>query len=179
MTSTPRRIALALTLIAFARALDGVIGYHADIVSGQFISRVEMAAIGFEVLLGTVTVAATLIAMGKLRARATSGPAAYRPREFITGSLGAFILGMLVYLIVYPPTAWVFYTTIALAFVFGIVLLMPIDRADAPGAVALLNAWSGLAACAAGFATTNGILILVGLLTGLSGFIVWLLVRRP
>lgn len=178
MTSTPRRIALALTLIALARALDGVIGYHADITSGQFISRVEMAAIGFEVLLGTVTVAGTLVALGIFRARVTTGPVAYR-REFITGSLGAFILGMLVYLIVYPPTAWVFYTTIALAFVFGVLLLMPIDRADAPGAVALLNSASGLAACGAGFATSDGILILVGLVTGLTGFVLWLVVRRP
>lgn len=178
MTAMPQRIALVLTLGALATALVGVIEYHTAIMSGQFISRVEMTAIGFEVLLGTVTASATIIAVGKLREWVTSRPVTYRGQEFINGSAAAFIVGMLVYVIVYPPTAWAFYTTIALAFVLGVMLVMPTDGADTPVVVAALNSYSGLAAFTAGFVTNDVTLIFAGLLVGLSGSTLSLLMRK-
>ena len=91
----------------------------------------------------------------------------------------AFIAGMLAYLIVYPPTPWVFYTMIGMAFVFGAMLTMPMDAADAPAAVALLNAATGLAAAAAGFANRNGVLVMAGALLAAAGFTLSIVARTP
>ncbi len=57
------------------------------------------------------------------------------------------------------------------ALLFGIMLVLPIGGADMPVGISLLNSYSGLAACAAGFALQNNILIIAGSLVGASGII--------
>jgi NAD(P) transhydrogenase subunit beta len=49
--------------------------------------------------------------------------------------------------------------------------VVPIGGADMPVVISLLNSYSGLAACAAGFAINNNILIVAGSLVGASGII--------
>jgi len=60
---------------------------------------------------------------------------------------------------------------IALAFLLGVLLVIPIGGADMPVVIALLNSYSGLAACAAGFVIQNNVLIVAGALVGASGLI--------
>ena len=60
---------------------------------------------------------------------------------------------------------------ISLALLFGIMVVIPIGGADMPVVISLLNSYSGLAACAAGFAVNNNILIVAGALVGASGII--------
>src|SRR5439155_10785705 len=74
--------------------------------------------------------------------------------------------------------SWAFYALIGAAFVFGILLVMPIGGADMPVVVALLNSYSGLASCATGFALGNVILIISGSLDGASGFILSMLMSK-
>ena len=50
-------------------------------------------------------------------------------------------------------------------------VVIPIGGADMPVVISLLNSYSGLAACAAGFAINNIILIVAGSLVGASGII--------
>ncbi|MEQ8802162.1 MAG: NAD(P)(+) transhydrogenase (Re/Si-specific) subunit beta, partial [Haliea sp.] len=54
---------------------------------------------------------------------------------------------------------------------FGVMVVIPIGGADMPVVISLLNSYSGLAACAAGFAIGNNILIVAGALVGASGII--------
>jgi NAD(P) transhydrogenase subunit beta len=58
-----------------------------------------------------------------------------------------------------------------LAGVLGILLTQPIGGADMPVVIALLNSYSGLAACATGFVISNNVLIIAGALVGASGLI--------
>jgi len=67
---------------------------------------------------------------------------------------------------------------IAMSFVFGVLFVMPIGGADMPVVVALLNSYSGLAACATGFAIQNEVLIIAGALDGASGFILSVLMSK-
>ena len=60
---------------------------------------------------------------------------------------------------------------IVLAFILGILFVIPIGGADMPVVIALLNSFSGLAACAAGFVILNNVLIVAGALVGASGLI--------
>jgi NAD(P) transhydrogenase subunit beta len=60
---------------------------------------------------------------------------------------------------------------LVLAFVFGVMLVLPIGTADMPVVMALLNSYAGLAASAMGFAIGNNVLIIAGTLNGFSGFI--------
>jgi proton-translocating NAD(P)+ transhydrogenase subunit beta len=161
----PRGV-LWLTLGTVATTLFGIVQYHRAMLAGFYVSRVDMAAVGVEVLLGTVTIAGSLIALAKRRPWITPAPIAYRGRIFVNASTAAFIVGMLAYLIIYPPTPWVFDTATALAFALGIMLTLPIGRADIPPVVTLLNAGAGLAACAAGFVLASGLLVIVGMFVG-------------
>ncbi|OQX10427.1 MAG: NAD synthetase, partial [Desulfobulbaceae bacterium A2] len=60
---------------------------------------------------------------------------------------------------------------VVLALVFGVTSVIPIGGADMPVVISLLNSYSGLAACAAGFVVNNNILIVAGALVGASGII--------
>jgi NAD(P) transhydrogenase subunit beta len=178
MTAMPQRIALSLTFSAGAAALVGIAEYYTRITSGEGIPRPIMAALGVEILLGMVTVGGTLVAAGKLQELITSRPLTYRGQNVVNGVVFLVMLALLGYLIVNPAQQMLFYVLIGLAFVFGILLVMPIGGADMPVVVALLNSYSGLASCATGFAIGNVILIISGSLDGSSGFILSVLMSK-
>jgi len=60
---------------------------------------------------------------------------------------------------------------LALALLLGILLVIPIGGADMPIVISLLNAFTGLAAAASGFALGNFVLVVAGALVGASGTI--------
>jgi NAD(P) transhydrogenase subunit beta len=64
-----------------------------------------------------------------------------------------------------------FWVVLGLSMLLGVMVVIPIGGADMPVVIALLNSYSGLAACAAGFVLNNNILIVAGSLVGASGMI--------
>jgi NAD(P) transhydrogenase subunit beta len=178
MTAMPQRIALSLTFSALAAALVGIAEYNTRITNGEGIPRPIMAALGIEVLLGMITVGGTLVAAGKLQELITSRPLTYRGQNLVNALVFLGMLALFAMLVVHPEQQSLFYALIALAFAFGILLVMPIGGADMPVVVALLNSYSGLASCATGFAIGNVILIISGSLDGSSGFILSVLMSK-
>src|SRR5205807_2607575 len=80
---------------------------------------------------------------------------------------------------IFVPTAVIpFYVMLGLAFVFGVLLVMPIGSADMPVVMSLLNSYAGLASAATGFVLSNNVLIIAGTLDGFSGFILSILMCR-
>jgi NAD(P) transhydrogenase subunit beta len=77
--------------------------------------------------------------------------------------------GVLVYL--QPGNELLFWVLVAVGGVLGVVLTLSIGGADMPVVIALLNSYSGLAACATGFVINNTVLIISGSLVGASGII--------
>jgi NAD(P) transhydrogenase subunit beta len=178
MTAMPQRIALALSFSALAATLVGIAEYFTSLHGVEGIAHAKAAALGFEVLLGSLTVGGTLVAAGKLQELLPSRPLTFRGQNLLNGALFAFILGLFTFLVMQPASSNVFYVMLVLAFVFGILFVMPIGGADMPVVVALLNSYSGLAACATGFAIHNVVLIIAGALDGASGFILSILMSR-
>jgi len=175
MTAMPQRIAIALTFGASAATLVGIAEYHdhADTLAlGQRI------AVAFEVMLGALTVAGSFVAAGKLQEILPSRPLTYRGQNAVNFLLLAVILVILGAVVSGKGGMPLFYTLVALAFVAGISLVLPIGGADMPVVVALLNSYSGLASAATGFAISNNVLLVSGALDGTSGFLLSMLMSK-
>ena len=71
----------------------------------------------------------------------------------------------------YPEQPFWLFLAVVLSATLGVMTVIPIGGADMPVIISLLNSYSGLAACAAGFAIHNNILIVAGSLVGASGII--------
>ncbi|HEX6558033.1 MAG TPA: NAD(P)(+) transhydrogenase (Re/Si-specific) subunit beta [Longimicrobiales bacterium] len=167
MTAVPQRTAISHMFGAIAAVLVGVVEYHRH--AGD-LSTFTMAALGFEVLFGTLTITGSFMAFGKLQGFIPSPPLTY-PLQNAT-NLGLFVAGgaCWLWLIINPAASTVFYVLIAIAFVVGTLAILPIGGADMPVVLSLLNSYAGLAASATGLAISNNVLIIAGALDGASGF---------
>src|SRR5437870_4266579 len=121
MTAMPQRIALSLTFSALAATLVGVAEFYTELTAGGVPTHAKMAALGFEIMLGAITVGGTLVAAGKLQEWITSKPVTYRGQNVVNGAVFLGIAGLLIYTIIDPSQAWAFYTGIGVSFLFGII----------------------------------------------------------
>jgi NAD(P) transhydrogenase subunit beta len=175
MTAMPQRTALSHAFGALAAALVGIAEYSTH---GATLGQFKMGAIGLEVMLGALTTTGSLLAFAKLQGLVRGTPLTYKGQNVFNMTLLAATLGCFVYLIVVPTAAPFFYVMVGLAFIFGLLLVLPIGAADMPVVMSLLNSYAGLAAAATGFALSNNVLIIAGTLDGFSGFILSVLMCR-
>jgi H+-translocating NAD(P) transhydrogenase subunit beta len=175
MTAMPQRTALSHAFGAFAAALVGISEYYRH---GADLGHFKMTAIGFEVMLGALTTTGSLIAFVKLQGLVRGTPVTYRGQNVFNLLWMATTVGLFIYLIFVPTASVAFYVMTGMAFVFGVLLVMPIGAADMPVVMSLLNSYAGLAAAATGFAISNNVLIIAGTLDGFSGFILSVLMCR-
>lgn len=177
MTAMPQRIALSHAFGALAAVLVGVVKYTHELSLGTP-NWGFMAAIGFEVMFGALTITGSLMAFGKLQELIRSAPITYKGQNIANVVLFFATLGIFVYLIFVPTATTLFYVMIVLSLMIGILIVMPIGGADMPVVVSLLNSYAGLAASATGFAIDNKVLIIAGALDGASGFFLSILMSR-
>ncbi len=177
MTAMPQRIAISHLFGALAATLVGVAEYwHGG--HGSTIGHGKMAALGFEVLFGALTVTGSFMAFGKLQEFVTGTPVTYRGQNAINLALFAVTFGLFGYLIFFPTATLLFYLMIALALCIGVLMVLPIGGADMPVVVSLLNSYAGLASSATGFAIGNNVLIIAGALDGASGFLLSVIMSK-
>ena len=168
MTAMPQRTALSHAFGALAASLVGISEYY---LHGAKVGEFKMGAIGFEVLLGSLTTTGSLVAFAKLQGLMPGAPLTYKGQNIFNLSLLGVTIACFVWLLASPGTTALFYLMLGLAFIFGILLVLPIGAADMPVVIALLNSYAGLASAATGFAISNNVLIIAGTLDGGSGFI--------
>ncbi len=178
MTAMPQRIAFSHMFGALAATLVGVAEYYTAMREGHPIGHARMAALGFEVLFGSLTVTGSFMAFGKLAEILPGRPLTYRGQNGVNIALFAITVGFFLYLIVEPARQTLFYAMAALAFAIGVMLVAPIGGADMPVVISLLNSYAGLAASATGFVIDNNVLIIAGALDGASGFILSIIMSK-
>ena len=175
MTAMPQRTALSHAFGAFAAALVGISEYYRH---GGHLGKIEMSALGFEVMFGSLTTIGSLLAFAKLQGLVRGTPMTYKGQNIFNMSMLAVTVGLFIYLIFVPGSMPLFFAMAGLAFVFGLLLVMPIGSADMPVVMSLLNSYAGLASAATGFVLDNNVLIIAGTLDGFSGFILSILMCR-
>jgi len=175
MTAMPQRTALSHAFGALAASLVGIAHFYEK---GASMNTIELVALGFEVMFGSLTVTGSLMAFGKLQEWLPGRPVTYKGQNVFNVGLFFTIAGLAIYVIIDPTAATAFYVMVGLATLFGVLLVLPIGAADMPVVIALLNSYAGLAASATGFALGNNILIIAGALDGASGLILSIIMSK-
>ncbi len=180
MTAMPQLVAffhsmigLAAVFIAIAAAVEpwafGIVEKGGAMPAGN---RLELA---LGAAIGAITFSGSVIAFGKLtgtyKFRLFQGaPVTFKGQHWINLVLGLatifFIIGYTV-----SESKMDFALLLALAFVLGVLIIIPIGGADMPVVVSMLNSYSGWAAAGIGFSLNNSMLIIAGSLVGSSGAI--------
>ncbi len=129
------------------------------------------------VLIGTFSFAGSAIAFAKLQELMTGRPITYPGQQIINAAVGFVALALIVLILVTASTAllWILF---AIAFVLGIIFVLPIGGADVPVLISLLNAFTGLAVAASGFTLGSNLLIVAGTLVGASGILLTRLMSK-
>ena len=166
-------IGLAAVFIAVAAVAEpwafGIVAKGSTIPSGNRFELFLGAAIG------AITFSGSVIAWGKLsgtyKFRLFQGaPVTFAGQHKINLVLGLAMLGL--GLVFAFTESWpAFFAMLALAFVMGVLIIIPIGGADMPVVVSMLNSYSGWAAAGIGFSLNNAMLIIAGSLVGSSGAI--------
>ncbi len=177
MTAMPQWVALSHAAGAVAATLVGVNEYMLRSAAGA-LSPGTMAALGFEVLLGALTVTGSIMAFGKLQEILPGRPVTWPLQNVMNLFLLAGALALLVVLAIHPEQSAAFWIMLAIAAGLGVLMVLPIGGADMPVVISLLNAYAGLSASAMGFALDNNLLIIVGALDGASGFLLSILMCK-
>ena len=177
MTAMPQRIAISHMFGAIAATLVGVAEYR-TLGDGARVPRGEMAALGFEVLFGALTITGSFMAFGKLQELLPSRPVTFRGQNLVSLGIFGAAAALFAWLVVEPAHPAAFYAMVGLALAFGVSLVLPIGGADMPVVISLLNSYAGLASAATGFAIGNDVLIIAGALDGASGFILSIVMSR-
>ena len=99
-------------------------------------------------MLGALTTTGSLLAFAKLQGLVRGTPVTYKGQNIFNMALLATTVGIFIYLIFVPGSMPLFFAMVGLAFVFGLLLVMPIGAADMPVVMSLLNSYAGLASAA-------------------------------
>ncbi len=175
MTAVPQRTALSHAFGALAATLVGAAEYSLRLKS---IDHFTMGALSLEVILGGLTITASLMAAGKLQEILPTRPMVFKNQNYVNLSVLGLALVIGGYL-VFNPGAWLLFPVmVLLCLLFGVLLIMPIGGADMPTVLALLNSYAGLSASMMGFVLNNKLLIIAGALDGSSGLILSIIMCR-
>jgi len=173
MTAMPQMVGLlngfgggASVLVAGAELLRGGVSEV-----NPYVAMIATAASG---IIGAVTFWGSLVAFGKLQElKMFKKPFSLPGQQAINVLLLLVSLALSAWLVVGEPAhaPWIYLAIVVITSVLGVFLVNPIGGADMPVVIALLNSYSGLAACATGFVINNSVLIIAGSLVGASGII--------
>jgi NAD(P) transhydrogenase subunit beta len=184
MTKMPELVAAMHSLIGLA-AVCIAIAAVSEPWAFNIVQRNAVLPFGnrFELFIGTfvgaVTFSGSVIAFGKLSGKYKfrlfqGAPVRFAGQHMLNLAIAIALiaLGLMFCFAGGGAPAWTPYAIMtALAFLLGVMIIIPIGGADMPVVVSMLNSYSGWAAAGIGFSLNNAMLIIAGSLVGSSGAI--------
>src|SRR5476649_288686 len=184
MTKMPELVAFMHSMIGLAAVCIAIavvaepsgFGIAAAGAALPFGNRIELFIGTF---VGAITFSGSVIAFGKLSGKYKfrlfqGAPVSFAGQHILNLVLALVMLGFGIAFVTTGGVepAWTpFIAMAAIAFVLGVLIIIPIGGADMPVVVSMLNSYSGWAAAGIGFSLNNAMLIIAGSLVGSSGAI--------
>jgi NAD(P) transhydrogenase subunit beta len=162
-------VAIAVAIVAEPHAFS-IVAAKGDPI--PFGNRLELFIGTF---VGAITFSGSVIAFGKLSGKYKfrlfqGAPVVFSGQHMVNLALALVMLGCGIwFMLTQDWTPFVILTIIA--FILGVLIIIPIGGADMPVVVSMLNSYSGWAAAGIGFSLNNPMLIIAGSLVGSSGAI--------
>ncbi|HEY0247510.1 MAG TPA: NAD(P)(+) transhydrogenase (Re/Si-specific) subunit beta [Gryllotalpicola sp.] len=173
MTDIPQLVSLFNAVGGGAAAAIAFTGFLNETTSGRV--RLDSSIpIVLDVIIGAVSLAGSLVAMGKLQGVIPGRPLQFPGSRLVNTVVAVVFVAAGVLTIVLPHSPVLLLVVLIAALLFGILMVLPIGGADAPVVVSLLNALTGLAVAMAGFVIDNQAMIIAGALVGSAGTILTL-----
>jgi NAD(P) transhydrogenase subunit beta len=174
MTDMPQLVAgfhslvgLAAVFVAISAFLKPEVFNLGTAGNIKIASLIEMS-IGASI--GAITFSGSIIAFLKLQGLMSGSPITFKGQHWLNALIGLSIIILIYYLCVTQFSS-LFWSLIAISFLIGFLLIIPIGGADMPVVISMLNSYSGWAASGIGFTLENSALIITGALVGSSGAI--------
>ena len=181
MTKMPELVAFMHSMIGLAAVFIAI----AAVVEPQSLGIVEHMGYAIPVgnrlelflgaAIGAITFSGSVIAFGKLSGKYKfrlfqGAPVVFKGQHMVNLAVGLAIVALGL-IFTFTGNLSAFALLVALAFVIGVLIIIPIGGADMPVVVSMLNSYSGWAAAGIGFSLNNSMLIIAGSLVGSSGAI--------
>jgi H+-translocating NAD(P) transhydrogenase subunit beta len=176
MTAMPQMVALFNGVGGGAVALIALAEFHNLAPLG--LDGEESVAILLSALIGSISFSGSLIAFAKLQELLSGQPIVYRGQQFVNAAVLLVALALGAAIVAGADGDILVVALICAALAFGVLFVLSIGGADMPVVISLLNAFTGLAASAAGFLLHNTVLIVAGALVGASGTLLTMLMGR-
>jgi H+-translocating NAD(P) transhydrogenase subunit beta len=181
MTQMPELVAgmhslvgLAAVLIAMAVVSNpAAFGIPDPIPTGNRVELFLGTFVGMMTFSGSIIAFGKLAGLGKQFRLFSSAPIVFKGQQIANLLIAIAMLALgILFVIAEPGGEWFpFVLMTAVAFVLGILIIIPIGGADMPVVISMLNSYSGWAASGIGFSLNNPLLIVAGALVGSSGAI--------
>jgi proton-translocating NAD(P)+ transhydrogenase subunit beta len=184
MTQMPELVAAMHSLVGMAAVLIAVAAVNNPAAFGIVRNMSDPMPRGnkLELFIGTfvgaITFSGSVIAFGKLAGLGkhfrlfSSAPVVFPGQHWVNLILALVMIGFGAAFFMADDKAWsAFFVMTAIAFVLGVLIIIPIGGADMPVVISMLNSYSGWAAAGIGFSLNNAMLIIAGSLVGASGAI--------
>jgi NAD(P) transhydrogenase subunit beta len=175
MTQMPELVAAMHSLVGLAAVLIAIAAVNNPsafgiAAAGAEIPRGNRLELFIGTFVGAITFSGSVIAFGKLSGKLSGKPVVFAGQHMVNLALAVVMLGSgLWFFATQGWTAFIIMT--AIAFLLGVLIIIPIGGADMPVVVSMLNSYSGWAAAGIGFSLNNWMLIIAGSLVGSSGAI--------
>jgi proton-translocating NAD(P)+ transhydrogenase subunit beta len=165
MTQMPQLVAL----------FNGVGGGAAAIVAiieltdlGVAAPVFDLIATAFTIVVGSVSLAGSVVTFLKLQELMTTRPVVFRGYPILYGLGLLAAVGLSVGLVLAPSMLFALLLA-AIGAALGVMLVLPVGGADVPIVISLLNAFTGLTVAASGYLLGNILLLVAGTLVGSAG----------
>jgi proton-translocating NAD(P)+ transhydrogenase subunit beta len=174
MTAMPQLVAAFHSLVGLAAVFVAAAALYEPqafgIAENGFIHPGSLIEMSIGVAIGAVTFTGSIVAFTKLQGLVSGAPVVFPRQHYLNLALGILLLVLVAWFCMTGSKA-LFWIVVMIAFVLGVLMIIPIGGADMPVVVSMLNSYSGWAAAGIGFTLGNIALIITGALVGSSGAI--------